>query len=127
MSSAIRFNLDQSKILSAGNGLSIVGKGENTGNHLFFFSFSLMCFLPSPSKQKNHTSPHSSFGRVLNFKTGGCGFNSLACQPKSYSSSFGWDFKQRSHVTLLYSEHVKEPGGALSTFILYPCTLPSNN
>ena len=41
MSSAIRFHLDQSKILSSGNGLRIlkdeafeifVGKGENAGN-----------------------------------------------------------------------------------------------
>ena len=23
-----------------------------------------------------------------------------------------------------YTEHVKEPGGALSSFFLYPCTIP---
>ena len=35
--------------------------------------------------------------------------------------------KPRSHVTVLYAEHAKEPGGALSSFVLYPCTTPSNN
>ena len=27
-------------------------------------------------------------------------------------------------VTVLYAEHVKEPCGILSSFILYPCTIP---
>ena len=27
-------------------------------------------------------------------------------------------------MTVLYVEHVKEPGGALSSFVLYPCTSP---
>ena len=47
MLSAICFNLDQSKILSSGNGLKsqrkksledILGKGENAGNKHFLFS-----------------------------------------------------------------------------------------
>ena len=28
-----------------------------------------------------------------------------------------------NHVMVLYSEHVKKPGGALSSFVLYPCTI----
>ena len=35
--------------------------------------------------------------------------------------------KPRSRVTVLYTEHVKEPGGILSSFVLYPCTIPRNN
>ena len=27
----------------------------------------------------------------------------------------------------IYTEHVKEPGGTLSSFVLYPCTIPRNN
>ena len=53
MSSAICFNLDQSKILPSGNGLTtlseqsfenIVGKGENAGQQHFFLL--PKCFLP---------------------------------------------------------------------------------
>ena len=28
---------------------------------------------------------------------------------------------------VLYAERVKEPGGILSSFVLYPCTIPRNN
>ena len=35
--------------------------------------------------------------------------------------------KPKSRVTVLYAEHVKEPGGAHSSFVLYPCTFPRNN
>ena len=28
-------------------------------------------------------------------------------------------------MTVLYAEHVKEPGGALSSFTLYSCTIPA--
>ena len=62
MPSAICFNLDQSKILSSGNGLttlgkkpfeSIVGKRENAGNQVtsIFFLFS-KCF-----PHKRHNAP----------------------------------------------------------------------
>ena len=72
MLSAICFNLDQSKILSSGNWLTlyhtiptfndpeekkkpskkIVEKGENAGNkHFLLFP---QCFQPYPSKNKNH-------------------------------------------------------------------------
>ena len=30
-------------------------------------------------------------------------------------------------MTVLYTEHVIDPGGALSSFVLYPCTIPRNN
>ena len=29
-----------------------------------------------------------------------------------------------SRVTMLYTEYVEEPGGALSSFVLHPCTVP---
>ena len=29
-----------------------------------------------------------------------------------------------SHVTVLYTEYVKELGGILINFVLYPCTIP---
>ena len=35
--------------------------------------------------------------------------------------------KPRSRVTVLHTEHVKEPGGALISFVLYPCSIPRNN
>ena len=54
-----------------------------------------------------------------------CGFESPAGQLKLLS--FGWDVKPRSRVTVLYAERVKEPGGILSNFVLYPCTIPRNN
>ena len=28
---------------------------------------------------------------------------------------------------MLYAEHLKQPGGALSSFLLYPCTIHCNN
>ena len=72
-------------------------------------------------------SPHSSVVRALYLKTRGCGFDFRAGHPNNDLLSFGWDFKPRSHVTVLDTEHVKEPGGALSRFVLYPCTIPCNN
>ena len=65
--------------------------------------------------------------RALDLKTRGCGFDSRAGQPNNYKLSFGWDFKPRSHAAVLYTEHVKELGGDLSSLVLYPCTIPSNN
>ena len=56
-----------------------------------------------------------------------CGFESPAGQLKLLKMSFGRDVKPGSRVTVLYTEHVKEPGGILSSFVLYPCTIPRNN
>ena len=69
------------------------------------------------------TSSHSSVITVLDLKTRGCGFDSRAGQPNNYLLSFRLDFKPRSRVTVLYAENIKEPGGALSSFVLYPCTV----
>ena len=74
-----------------------------------------------------YTSRHSSAGRALYLKTQGCGFDSWAGQPNNYESSFRWDFKPRSHLMVLYTEHIKKPGGTLNSFILYPCTIPHDN
>ena len=41
--------------------------------------------------------------------------------------SSGNRLKPRSRVTVLYTEDIKEPGGAFSSFLLYPCTIPRNN
>ena len=49
-----------------------------------------------------------------------CGFQSPADQLNGLSD-------EMSRVTVLYAEHVKEPGGILSSFVLYPCTIPRNN
>ena len=35
--------------------------------------------------------------------------------------------KPRSRVTVLYTEHVKEPGGAHRSFVLYPWTITHRN
>ena len=35
--------------------------------------------------------------------------------------------KTWSRVTVLFTEHVNEPGGALSSFVVYPCTISRNN
>ena len=57
MSSAICFNLDKSKILSAGNGLkkraleNTVGKGENAGNQNFLLF--PQCFLSNSIMERN--------------------------------------------------------------------------
>ena len=69
------------------------------------------------------TSPLSSVVRALDLKTRGCGFYSWAGQPNNYQLPFGCDFKPRSRVTVLYTEHIKEPGGALwfrPVSLLYP-------
>ena len=65
--------------------------------------------------------------RVLDLKTHGCGFDSPASQSNNYLLSFRSDCKPRSFVMVLYTEHIKEPGGALGSFVLYPCTIPCNN
>ena len=44
MSSAISFDLDQSKILSSGNGLGHVGKDENVGYHHIYTTIKQMFF-----------------------------------------------------------------------------------
>ena len=36
------------------------------------------------------------------------------------------DVTPRLRVTVLYTKHVKEPGGILSSFVLYPFTIPRN-
>ena len=56
--------------------------------------------------------------RELDLKTLGCGFDSRAGSPNKYLIVFGWDFKPRSRVTVPYTEHVKELGGALCSFVL---------
>ena len=35
--------------------------------------------------------------------------------------------KPRNRITILYTEHEKESGGALGSFALYPCTILRNN
>ena len=72
------------------------------------------------------TSPHGSFARTLDLKTRGCGFDSQAGQPNNYLLS-DVTLNLGFCVTLLYTEHVKEPEGALSSFVLYPCAIPRNN
>ena len=59
--------------------------------------------------------------------TTGCGFEYPAGQNKKKITSSLSDVKPKSLVTVLYAEHVKEPGGILSSFVLYPCTIPRNN
>ena len=53
-----------------------------------------------------------------------CGFESPAGQLKLL---IVFRMRPRSGVTVLYAEHVKRPGGILSSFVRYPCTIPRNN
>ena len=76
-------------------------------------------------KWHHANEPYSSVVWALNMKTRGCGFVGLA--NLTIINSFGWDFQLRSHVTVLYTKHYKEPGSALSSFVLYPCTFLHNN
>ena len=93
----------------------------------FLIIFSLIYLLSYLWVCQSLTSQHLSVVRALNFKSRGCGFDSLAGQHNNYYLSFERDFKPRPSMTVLYTEHVKELGGALSSFVLYLCTTPRNN
>ena len=54
--------------------------------------------------------------------TAGCGLKSTAGRLKVLIV-----LRVRSRVTVLHTEHIKEHGGPLSSFVLYPCTTPRNN
>ena len=55
-------------------------------------------------------------GKCIPFVRTGCGFKYTVGQLKSFAR----DVKMKSRVTVLYAEYVKEPGGALSSFVIYP-------
>ena len=55
--------------------------------------------------------------KTMVWVTTGCGFESPAGQLKI----------TKVPLMVLYAEHVKEPGGILSSFVLYTCTIPRNN
>ena len=73
------------------------------------------------------TSPHRSVGRVLDLKTRACGFDSRAGLLNNWITNVFRMRKPRSRVTMVYTKHVKEPDGALGSFVLYPYTIPRNN
>ena len=75
------------------------------------------------------TSPNQLVERskTCDLKTRACGFDSRAGQPNSWITNFFRMRKPRSRVTILCTEHVKKPGGALGSFVLYPYTIPPNN
>ena len=52
-----------------------------------------LCFSLPLGSSALLTSPHSSVGKILDLKTRGCEFHSLASKPKYYELSFGLDFK----------------------------------
>ena len=87
-------------------------RGNVVYNLFYFISLWLIlgniCLKRERSAKISHDQLHSSMVRALDLKTRGCGFDSLTITNR------------------LSDEHIKEPGVALSSFVLYPCTIPCN-
>ena len=69
-------------------------------------------------------SPHSSVGRARHLKTRNCGFDSRTGHTNRILLIV---FRMRLYTKVhcdcvIHGAHYKEPSGAVSSFVLYPCT-----